>query len=161
MLEGAVMEYVKWFIGVLSIMFIAVAVVFMFRLNELNSFQQEVNYQIERHGGLTTEALHELDDHAKIAYGGYLAKSSDDNAGPLFSSDNGQPSSGFFVREYVINGDGTTSYHTRGTDATDQENYGTPVRYVITRQIGDIDGVSFFKPAVFGVSASRVRGTDN
>lgn len=159
MLEGAVMEYAKWFIGIMSLMFIAVAVVFMFRLNELNTFQQEVNYQIERHGGLTAEAKAALNDYAKDAYGGCIVVSTEDNAACLNTADKGGKSSGFFVREYIVNEDGTKEYY----DRPDKEaaRYGTQVRYVITRQIGNIGGVSFLKPSVVGTSASRVRGTSD
>lgn len=156
MLEGSVMEYAKWFIAIVSISFITMAVVFMFKLNGINSFQQEVNYQIERHGGLTQSALKELDEYTKETYGGYLAKSMDDNAGPLFDSDKGLDSSGFFVSE-VKTIDGDMYFYPRSD--RDEAHYGTPIKYVISRQIGQVNGVSFLKPVVFGKSASRVRGT--
>lgn len=161
MLEGAVMEYAKWFIGMLSVMFITVAVVFMFRLNEVNSFQQEVNYQIERHGGLTQEAKVALNNKAKQAYGGCLAAGSEDNAPCLFEADRNDPaikSSGFFIREYKTQEDGSGVYYDRGEE---QARYGTQIHYVLTRQIGSIQDVSFFKPSVLGTSASRVRGTSS
>ncbi|WP_454101575.1 hypothetical protein [Metabacillus sp. SLBN-84] len=158
MLEGAVMEYAKWFIGMISVMFITVAVVFMFRLNEVNSFQQEANYQIERHGGLTQEAKIALNDKAKMAYGGCIVDGPDDGAECLLESDRNDPSvksSGFFIREYKTE-DGSSVYFDRGDE---QARYGTAIHYVLTRQIGSINGSSFFKPAVTGTSSSRVRGT--
>lgn len=157
MLEGAVMEYIKWFIGLVSIAFICVMVVFMFRLNEVNSFQQEVNYQIERHGGLTDEAKIALNAHTKNAYGGCLAESPEDNAACLIPGEEG-PSSGFFVREFVVAADGSMAYKDR-SDA-EQARYGTKIDYVITRQIGNlsIGGESLLKPSVVGSSSSRVRG---
>lgn len=161
MLEGAVMEYAKWFIGMLSVMFITVAVVFMFRLNEVNSFQQEVNYQIERHGGLTQEAKIALNNKAKDAYGGCLASGPEDEAPCLFAADRNNPaveSSGFFIREYKKKADGSSVYYDRGAS---QARYGTQIHYVLTRQIGSISGTSFFKPSVLGTSASRVRGTSS
>jgi hypothetical protein len=159
MLEGAVMEYAKWFIGMLSVMFITVAVVFMFKLNEVNSFQQDVNYQIERHGGLTEEAKVALNDKAKMAYGGCIVTGPEDNAPCLFEADRNDESvksSGFFIREYKTQDDGSTVYYDRGDN---QARYGTEIHYVLTRQIGSISGSSFFKPSVVGTSASRVRGT--
>ncbi|MCC2252085.1 hypothetical protein JUJ52_19310 [Virgibacillus sp. AGTR] len=158
MLEGAVMEYAKWFIGMVSVMFITVAVVFMFKLNEINSFQQDVNYQIERHGGLTQEAKIALNQKAKASYGGCIVESSKDNAPCLFASDRADESvksSGLFIREYKAQEDGSTVYYDRGDD---QARYGTTIHYVLTRQIGSIGGTSFFKPSVTGMSASRVRG---
>lgn len=161
MLEGAVMEYAKWFIGMVSVMFIAVAVVFMFRLNEVNSFQQDVNYQIERHGGLTEEAKVALNDKAKAAYGGCIVTGSDNDAPCLFEADRKDESvksSGFFIREYKTDGKGAAVYYDRGDT---QARYGTQIHYILTRQIGSISGNSFFKPAVVGTSASRVRGTSD
>ena len=159
MLEGAVMEYAKWFIGMVSVMFIVVAVVFMFRLNEMNSFQQDVNYQIERHGGLTEEAKIALNEKAKAAYGGCIVESSENNAPCLFEADqadDSMKSSGFFVREYKTQEDGSAVYYDRGED---QARYGTTIHYVLSRQIGDIGGNSFIEPSVLGTGASRVRGT--
>lgn len=155
MLDGAIMEYVKWFIGIVSTVLMAVLVVFMFKLNEMNAFQQEVNYQIERHGGLTPAAMAELDKHAKEAYGGCLAKTAESVATCV----DGTPAtetSGFFVKEYVVDDAGNKSYYTR--PAGQEARYGTQVRYVLTRQIGDVDNLTMFKPAVIGSSASRVRG---
>ena len=160
MLEGAVMEYGKWFIGMVSTMFIIVAVVFMFRLNEVNTFQQDVNYQIERHGGLTDEALVALNKRAKSAYGGCIVTGPEDNSKCLFNEDRNNSSvtsSGFFIKEYKMK-NGSASYYNRGNT---QARYGTQINYVITRQIGNVGKKSFFKPSVVGTSASRVRGTAN
>lgn len=160
MLEGAVMEYAKWFIGIVSVMFITMAVIFMFRLNEVNSFQQDVNYQVERHGGLTEEAKIALNEQAKNAYGGCIVQSAEDDAPCLFEADRQNDdvkSSGFFIREYKVQDDGSAVYYDRSDE--DQARYGTTIRYVLTRQIGNISGSSFFKPSVLGASASRVRGT--
>ncbi|MCR6108712.1 hypothetical protein HXA34_20660 [Salipaludibacillus agaradhaerens] len=159
MFEGAVMEYVKWLLGLISIMFIAVVVVFMFKLNEVNSFQQEVNYQIERHGGLTDEALAVLNEKAKAVYGGCLLATSDDGSPCLFGDEYGDgnmTSSGFSVREYQMQDDGTGVYINRGDE---QARYGTPIHYVVTREIGRVGGKTFLKPAAVGMSSSRVRGT--
>lgn len=160
MLEGAVMEYGKWFVGTISVMFITVAVIFMFRLNEVNTFQQDINYQIERHGGLTEDAMIALNKKAKAAYGGCIVTGPEDNAPCLFEEDreNGTKSSGFFVKEYKVNDDGTMAYYERGDT---QARYGTQIDYVLTRQIGNIGDTSFFKPAMVGTGASRVRGTSD
>lgn len=50
MMDSAVMEFAKWFIGIIAVAFVTTMVVFLFQLNQVNNFQQEVNYQIERHG---------------------------------------------------------------------------------------------------------------
>lgn len=150
------MEYAKWFIGILTAVLMAVMVVFMFKINEMNAFQQEVNYQIERHGGLTPEALVALDKHAREVYGGCIAATSEDPTECQYGSATGE-FSGFFVKEYIEDeATGEKSYYTRKTG--EEARYGTQIRYVITRQIGDAGNITMFKPAVIGSSASRVRG---
>lgn len=160
MLEGAVMEYAKWFIGIMSAVLMAILVVFMFRINEMNAFQQEVNYQIERHGGLTPEAMVALDKHARDAYGGCLIKKvgSDGKVACAMGPDS-ETTSGFFVAEYVQDeATGKKTYYTRPSG--NEARYGTQIRYVITRRIGNSNtSGALFEPAVIGASASRVRGT--
>lgn len=164
MLEGAVMEYVKWFIGMVSLFMISVAVILMFNLNEVNSFQQEVNYQIERNGGLTPEALQALDQHARNAYGGCLAATDEFKAPCLFPQAGDTGSSGFYVKEYIVTGadaSGNDILQWYERPSTQQARYGVPVRYVIVRNIGDMEVMSLFKPQVIGSSASRVRGNSD
>lgn len=164
MLEGAVMEYAKWFIGMVSVFMISVAVILMFNLNEVNSFQQEVNYQIERNGGLTPEALRALDQHARNAYGGGLAATDEFEAPPLFPQAGDTKTSGFYVKEYIVtgtdaSGNETLQWFERPSDQ--QARYGTQVRYVISRHIGNMELTSMFNPTVVGSSASRVRGNSD
>lgn len=163
MMDGAIMEFVKWFIGIISIAFVTMVVVFLFKLNEVNGFQQEVNYQVERHGGLTESALIELNDVAKRSYGGCIVVSHADGAECLMTADRGtedtegSKSSGFFVSEVRDIEDGSgQEFFIRSDD--DQARYGENIDYALTRQIGSINGVSFLKPMVMGESASRVRG---
>lgn len=161
MMDGAIMEFVKWFIGIISVAFVAMVVVFLFKLNEVNGFQQEVNYQIERHGGLTEDAMVELNDVAKQSYGGCIVETTEDGAACYFEADQNDEdvkSSGFFVMEIDERSDGTQVFRVRDED--DKARYGENINYGITRQIGSINGVSFLKPAVLGESASRVRGAD-
>lgn len=160
MMDGAIMEFVKWFISIISIAFLTMVVVFLFKLNEVNGFQQEVNYQIERHGGLTETALEELNDVAKASYGGCIVESHVDGSVCYFEADRNDDSvtsSGFFVREFEPAADGDGMVFVTRAD-TEQARYGENIDYALTRQIGSIRGVSFIKPAVIGESASRVRG---
>lgn len=149
MMDNAVMEYVKWFIGLTSMAFVLILVVFLFKLNEVSGFQQEVNYQIERNGGLTNDAMASLNQIAIDNYGGCLMKTKDD------SSDK---SSGFFVSEIVDIGGGKYAFYDRPDGVT--ARYGTPVKYVIVRSIGKIESL-IMKPSVVGESASRIRGTSD
>lgn len=155
------MEYAKWFIGLLSLMFIVVLVVFLFRLNEVNSFQQEVNYQIERNGGLTEDAKMALDEHARQSYGGCIVESPEHNAPCLFKRDaNDTVTSGFFVKEFEVLADGSRRYIDVRANS-DQARYGTKIEYAITRQIGTGKLMATMTPSVIGSSASRVRGTSS
>lgn len=170
MMEGAVMEYIKAFLGMIVGGLVIVAVIFLFRLNEINTFQQEVNYQIERNGGLTTEAKEALNEYAEIQHNGYVS----------FSTDHNKPLEGKYTvngdGEYVRNGkvvkfsgftlvevqyvDGNLHEVARGDL---QQKYGDPIKYAIQRNIGGF-GTSEktqLKTSVLGESASRVRGTLN
>lgn len=156
MIEGSVMEFTKWFIAIISGAFVLATVIFLFQLNQVNSFQQEVNYQIERHGGLTDDALMALDAHAKSNYGGCLEANNEAGNSCKYGGDT---SSGFFVREYRSQG-GKDVWFDRGTT---QAQYGTEVRYALVRKIsiGSFENIEVMNPAVTGVSVSRVRGTMN
>lgn len=162
MMEGVVMEYVKWFVALVGIAFIAVSAVFMFKINELNSFQQDVNYQIERHGGLTEDAMVALNDRAKAQYGGCLAAGPEPGVGCLDVpgndlSDPEAPRSGFFVAEIKQNGS-AQEWSYRGND--EQARYGTSINYGVTREIGQwgSNDSPLIRPAVVGMASSRVRG---
>lgn len=61
MQEQSVMEIIKWFIGLIMIMTMVSIGLFCVRLQDINTFKQQVNYQIERKGGLTTEAVEAID----------------------------------------------------------------------------------------------------
>lgn len=155
MIDGAVMEYVKWFIGIVSTGFMVMVVILMFRLNEVNTFQQEVNYQIERNGGITTDVEKELNKYAEVQYGGYVSFSLKDNDNK--HSAPGTSFSGFTLVEVVEKPNGSLQWVSRGSD---QAKYGTPIKYVLKRNIGQIGDFSL-DPVVVGESASRVRGTGN
>lgn len=138
----------------------------MYKLNEINDFQQEVNYQIERNGGLTEEAMTVLNDRAKLLYGGCLISKVNDEEGAVPTCiyqkdiDAGVAHSGFFIREFKTESDGKMTYYDRGSGADAQARYGTKIEYVIARQIGNIGGKSVINPMKLGSSASRVRGQD-
>ncbi|EMF0336545.1 hypothetical protein KCT23_002355 [Enterococcus faecium] len=70
MLEQSIMEIVKWFIGLVIIMVMVSVGLFCYQLQDVNSFKQQVNYQIERRGGLTAEALKSLKDYSDKNYQG-------------------------------------------------------------------------------------------
>lgn len=153
MLEGSVMEYVKWFVISVSLYFITITVMMMFQMNQMNSFQQEVNYQIERHGGLTDDAIDALNEHVKNVYGSRVVELDENGDIPADSTEKcGNP---FYLKEYVINEDGTKHWYSRGET---KAAFGTQIDYVIIRHIGSINGRPLIKPTIIGTSASRVRG---
>lgn len=147
MLEGSIMEYVKWLIIIFSLFFVSVVVMGMFKLNEVNSFQQEVNYQIERNGGLTEQAIANLNDFVEEAYGSCVIGM--DDPVPEGCKDP------FRLREFVINDDDSKTWYDRGDE---KAPFGTQIHYVIKRTVGQVQGMPVFEPTVIGTSASRVRG---
>lgn len=50
---------------------------FCIQLSDVNLYKQQVNYQIERHGGLTKEAGAYLKDYSEKQYQGALSVKSD------------------------------------------------------------------------------------
>ncbi|MBH0357738.1 hypothetical protein U9R71_28580 [Bacillus toyonensis] len=77
MLDGSIMLIVKWFVGLMLIMMMVAVALFSIQLSDVNSYKQQVNYQIERHGGLTKEAAGNLKDYSKKQYRGALSVKSD------------------------------------------------------------------------------------
>ncbi len=65
MLEGTTMELSKIFISIFMILSIASVSIFFINLNQAQDFKQMVNYQIERHGGLTTETQTKIKNYSK------------------------------------------------------------------------------------------------
>ncbi|MCY7571410.1 hypothetical protein [Bacillus pumilus] len=70
MLDGIQMTFLKIYIVLLSISLIVDVAGYCIRLNQSNDFKQQVNYQIERNGGLNSNALKEIEKKNKEAYGG-------------------------------------------------------------------------------------------
>lgn len=68
MQEHTIMEFAKWFMGILLLGLIFSVGMIFFRLQEVNSFKQQINYQIERRGGLTQEAVEELNEYSNENY---------------------------------------------------------------------------------------------
>lgn len=149
MLEGSIMEYIKWIVIIISLFFISIVVMAMFKLNEVNTFQQEVNYQIERNGGLTEQAIANLNDFVEEAYGSCVIGMDEDDPVPEGCKDP------FRLREFVVNDDDSKTWYDRDDKAAP---FGTQIHYAIKRTVGDIKGMPVFEPTVIGTSASRVRG---
>lgn len=70
MQEGFIMENVKGYVGFILFMLIFSVVIFFIQVGDFNTFKQQVNYQIERQGGLTESALEEINDFSKNNYNG-------------------------------------------------------------------------------------------
>lgn len=66
--EGVIMEFFKWFTRLLSVMVLMALVVFGVQANEINTYKNQVNYHIERYGGLTNQALIELTNYSDEVY---------------------------------------------------------------------------------------------
>jgi len=76
MQEHVIMEIVGIFTGLLIVLMIAAASLFFFQVQEANSFRQTINYHIEREGGLTPEAMTQLETHSERFYNGRFTISS-------------------------------------------------------------------------------------
>lgn len=70
MLDGIEMTFFKIYIALLSISLIFDVAGYCIRLNQANDFKQQINYQIERNGGLNSNALKEIEKKNQEAYGG-------------------------------------------------------------------------------------------
>ncbi|MBT2604959.1 DUF4320 family protein [Bacillus sp. ISL-53] len=77
MQELSIMEFVKWFIALLVIMMLISLSMFFIELSNVNSFKQQVNYQIERQGGLTDPALSNIKQISDDYYNGTFTVTSD------------------------------------------------------------------------------------
>ncbi|MEC3226207.1 hypothetical protein P9027_30285 [Bacillus thuringiensis] len=77
MLDGAIMTITKWFIGLMLIMLMVAVALFCIQLSDVNSYKQQVNYQVERHGGLTKESVANLREYSDKQYQGAFTVKSD------------------------------------------------------------------------------------
>lgn len=77
MQEHSIMEIVKWFTGLLLVMTMISVALFCYQLQDVNTFKQQVNYQIERNGGLTSKAIRNIKDYSDRNYQGRYEIKSD------------------------------------------------------------------------------------
>ncbi|KGX85187.1 hypothetical protein [Pontibacillus litoralis] len=70
MLESTTMEMGKLFVSVFIIFSMVSLTLFFSEVNQANEYKQYVNYQIERNGGLTSEAIKKIEDYNKEHFGG-------------------------------------------------------------------------------------------
>lgn len=149
------MEYVKWIITIISIFFVSSVVIMLFQMNQLNSFQQEVNYQIERHGGLTDQAIVDLDRHVRDTYDSCVIELDSRGKIPANHPEQETCKNPFYLKEYHVADDGVEYWMTRGDD---KAGFGTQIHYAIKRPIGSIGEEPFVEPTAIGTSVSRIRG---
>lgn len=64
------MEMFKWFTRLVSILALMAVVIFSIQVGEITTYKNQVNYQIERSGGLTEEVLTNLTEYSNELYGG-------------------------------------------------------------------------------------------
>ncbi|MGP9043217.1 hypothetical protein [Cytobacillus kochii] len=68
MIESNIMVAVKSYVAMLLILFMLSMAVFLYQIQQVNGYKQYVNYQIERHGGLTSVALNKIDEYSSRHY---------------------------------------------------------------------------------------------
>lgn len=77
MQEATTMEMVKYYIFIFLTVCLVSLAIFFFEVSNVNSYKQQVNYEIERSGGLTPEVVEQLDEYSKTYYKGIFTISSD------------------------------------------------------------------------------------
>lgn len=70
MLEGSVMEVVKWFTYLMMFFTAVAAFIFFYQVGQTNRFEGYIDTQIERHGGLTPEAVANIEAENENYYNG-------------------------------------------------------------------------------------------
>lgn len=70
MLEGSTMEMGKLYISLFIIFSMVSLALFFSEINHANDFKQYVNYQIERNGGLTSEAMEKVEAYNQQHFNG-------------------------------------------------------------------------------------------
>lgn len=68
--EQSIMELFKWFTRLLSLLIIMAVFIFGIQVGEGTSYKNQVNHYIERYGGLTNQAIQELNTYSNEYYGG-------------------------------------------------------------------------------------------
>ncbi|MDU6483107.1 MAG: hypothetical protein E6538_14020 [Paeniclostridium sordellii] len=77
MLEGSIMGTAKLYIFAILITFIVSISIFCFEIQQVNSFRQYVDHEIERNGGLTASAITRINNYNEKNYKGKFTVSSD------------------------------------------------------------------------------------
>lgn len=70
MLESSTMEMGKLYISLFIIFSMVSLALFFSEVNHANEYKQYINYQIERNGGLTNEAIEKIETYNNQHYGG-------------------------------------------------------------------------------------------
>ncbi|MFI8721447.1 hypothetical protein [Bacillus altitudinis] len=70
MIEGSVMTLFKVYIFCFSLVLSVDTAASLIRMNQLEDFKQYTNYQIERNGGLTKDALQAIEEKNQNSFGG-------------------------------------------------------------------------------------------
>lgn len=76
MKDGAIFEIFKWFGFLFTLTCFASFALYTYEVRETPNFRQHVNYQIERNGGLTEQAIENITLYSEEQYGGRYTISS-------------------------------------------------------------------------------------
>lgn len=69
-MDGLIMEFFKWLTAFALMILGLVVFGFLFQIGETPTFKQHVAYEIERNGGLTTEALSSINSYSETRFKG-------------------------------------------------------------------------------------------
>ena len=131
--EHSVEEIFKYFTTMVCILFIVFLAMFITKLNQIGEFEQNVNYAIERNGGLNKKARKEILAYSRNKYGmlsrnnKYVTEDElSTNPGKYFKPATGEPTDSY---EYI--------YNIKPVDPSKYKTvqYGTKVTYTIKAKI--------------------------
>lgn len=82
MLEGSVMEIIKWVTFIALILMALALFLFFYQVGQTNRFESYVVTQVERHAGLTDEAVANIKQENETFYNGRYVVTVDDESVP-------------------------------------------------------------------------------
>lgn len=76
-LDHSISEIFRMLLGIILACYLIGISILAYQIQTINPFKQQVNYRIERRGGLTNEAMKEINEHSKKYYSGWYTVESE------------------------------------------------------------------------------------
>jgi hypothetical protein len=71
-MEDYIAEITKWLLGGIILLIVLSMTIILMNIQDVNTFKQSINYEIERYGGLTAEAVSEINRQSEENYKGHF-----------------------------------------------------------------------------------------